>query len=554
MHSAHQSAQLIFQALKKIGVSDVVISPGSRNSPLVMESLCYPEIKKHVLVDERSAAFFGLGITQRNNKPVALVCTSGSAVLNYSPAVVEAYYQKRPLLVISADRPSHLIDIGDNQTIRQAGALGNYTKKNLHLPEGNPSKQAVEDLFSLFCTSVHPPYGPIHLNVAFDEPLYEKSELKSYTFPEVAAPAAQQQSMLELEKSILKSKKPMILLGQLNPDEKLLAYLTELEKKGWVVLSESISNVFTTNTLACIDRFIHSFTEEEKEVFAPDLLLTIGTNVVSKKVKKWLREVLLDNHFHLGASPYEPNTFFQLKEWYRSQPSQLLAQLNFPPYEDNTFSNLWKEREARVKVIHHGLMKQLDFSDLWVYHQLVQLIPSNSVLQMGNSAVVRYQQLFDEIKNVKTFSNRGTSGIDGSLSTAVGYATANPKDLVFCLIGDISFFYDSNGLFQQQLPNNLKVVIINNHGGNIFRIIPGPSKVQDFETFIETQHSFSAKGICETFNVSYFEAKNKEEVLKQFEETMKMNKCTVMEIHTPAKKSSQTLKWYFSELRTKICA
>ena len=548
----NELAQLLIASCVAHSVAHVVISPGSRNAPLTIGFSNHPEIKTYSIVDERSAAFFALGIAQQLQKPVAIVCTSGSALLNYYPAIAEAFYSNIPLIVISADRPAHLIDIGDGQTIRQENVFENHILESISLDESLDVEGSILEMIHETINIAKAQKGPVHINIPFDEPLYEtKSEILILEkvledSEEISLDVDELQQYADVWNG---AKKKIVLVGEHFPDELLQTQLTHLTKDPSVlVLIENTANVSHGKFINSIDKLIFPLEELELEKFQPDILLTLGGLIVSKKIKQHLRTFQPKTHWHVD-SKRAFDTFFCLKHHFKISPQLFFSQFFFltKPTESN-FQQFWLAKKATRLKRHLDFTENCDFSDLKVFDVLLKSIPKNTQLQLSNSAVIRYSQLFDIDKTVQVFCNRGTSGIDGSTSTAIGAANVSAKNTLF-ITGDISFFYDSNALWNNYIPVSFRIIIVNNGGGGIFRFIPGPQKSNALDYF-ETTHQLTAEHLCKMYKFEYFTVKNENELnseLSNFYEPSRLPK--LLEIFTPREENDKILKAYFNNLK-----
>lgn len=547
------------------GISHVVASPGSRNAPAIVVFNRQPGIFLKSIADERSAGFYALGIAQQLKKPVALLCTSGSAALNYAPAIAEAYYQKVPLLVITADRPEAWIDQGDGQTIRQRNVFSGYVRKSFQLPQqiNDPEsawlfKRMVSEAID---RSTFPAAGPVHINLPLAEPLYdlewpEKEVIAK--IPSVVATETQvnKKVMEELNHLWNASPSKIILAGQMNLDaerNKALAQLTEDDSV--VLLSESTSNLDVRDAISCIDRTIEGIGAGEMENYRPSLLLTIGGAVVSKKIKSLLRKMNPAHHWHINAdvSDFHIDTYQSLTLTIPIDEITFLKQLcEGSKPSDSNFKQRWLERSLRHAGQHKLFVESAPFSDLKTYETLFREIPRRVNLHLGNSTPVRYAQLFEEASRFNTWSNRGTSGIDGCVSTAAGAAEIC-KEITTIITGDIGFFYDSNALWNSHLSPNLRIIVINNGGGNIFRVITGPDRYEELEDYIETTHNLNTEGLTKNFGLNYYAANSHEQleaVLPSFFKNQENSKPALLEVFTSNKQSAQVLNDYFKFMQS----
>jgi 2-succinyl-5-enolpyruvyl-6-hydroxy-3-cyclohexene-1-carboxylate synthase len=558
-HPKRELAQLVIASCIINEIEHIVISPGSRNAPLIIGFNASERIKIESVVDERSAAFFALGIAQQTRKPVALVCTSGSALLNYYPAVAEAFYSNIPLVVISADRPAHLIDVGDGQTIRQENVFENHILFSANLGSGN-DRELVEKALQ---TAIDKK-GPVHINVPFEDPLYEKITFEAI---EIAVEKLKSLSVKIEEKSLLKeiplevdelqkfadiwnaSAKKMVLVGEHFPDELLQTQLEHLAKDPSVlVLIENTANVSHPKFINSIDKLIFPFVEDELKEFKPDILLTLGGMIVSKKIKEQLRDYKPKHHWHADAlRAYD--TFHCLEHHFKVTPQLFFSQFFFltKPKESN-YQHFWLHKKEFRLQKHQEFMETCPFSDLKAFSNILATVPNHTQLQLGNSSVIRYAQLFESNKTWRIFCNRGTSGIDGCTSTAIGAAYAVKENTLF-ISGDISFVYDSNALWNNYIPNNFRIIVINNGGGGIFRFIPGP-KQSDALHYFETPHHLTAEHLCKMYHFEYRTAKDEAELQRQLADFYEEGSIPkVLEIFTPRLENDNILKAYFNNLK-----
>ncbi len=550
--------QLIIQKCGYHGVKNLVFSPGSRNAPFVISLNEELDFKTYTIHDERSAAFFALGMAQQLNEPVAIICTSGSAALNYYPAVAEAYYQNIPLVVITADRPEEWVDQGDGQTIVQNELFKNHIRYSVNINDSNTHEnyfwKIERELDTAFSHCKKNWKGPIHINIGLTEPLYEttnKKHLSKNHFELISGsfdPTTEEKNSLE---NIWKnSPKRLILCGQLPKNIALENQLKELASDASVaILVENTSNLVDQSFVHCIDRTLNEISEDELLTYKPDLLITIGGAVVSKKIKSFLRQNKPHHHWKVGYEFPYMDTYQCLTQSIEAYPEHLLKFINQTQFEQHvsTFGNDWKQKDFIAQSSLPDFYDSLPFSDLKVFETILDYIPENSQLHMGNSSVVRYCQLFDPVKSIKYWSNRGTSGIDGCTSTAAGAAISKTDEWHTLISGDISFFYDSNALWNTHLTPNLRIFLINNDGGDIFNIIPGPKSVPQHEKFIAS-HGFKAKQLCQAFEIEHFESNSIEAIETQMEAfyTYEENgRPKVMEIFTQGIDNSDYLEKFW---------
>jgi len=543
-------AQSVLQICLAKGITTVVISPGSRNAPLTIGFASHTGFTCYSIADERCAAFFALGIAQQIGKPVALLCTSGSALLNYYPAVAEAFYSQIPLVVISADRPPSKIDIGDGQTIRQRNVFENHSLYNANLSEDASAEN--DELINEAINKAYLKKGPTHINVPFEEPLYET--VKKLTVDATISATAKVYRNISAEDIIASTNiwnvatKKLILIGANDPgaiDREIIE--SWIKDPSIVVMTEVTSNLHDASFLDNIDTVITPFSDSEFEAFRPEILITFGGMIVSKRVKAWLRKYQPDHHWHIDPLRAY-NTFGCLAHHFVANPNDFFLQI--APFAKDVGSD-YARNAGRIKKFraekHSAYAKKVPYSDFSAYARIIPGLPKDSMLQVSNSAAIRYAQLFDVDESIAVYCNRGTSGIDGSTSTAIGAALASGKPTIL-LTGDIGFFYDSNALWNNYIPQDFKIILVNNSGGGIFRILPGHEENRIFNTFFETSHNLTAEHLAKMYGFSYLKASDDpslEAALKAFSGSVGK---TILEVFTPEKQNDAVLKNYFRSL------
>jgi 2-succinyl-5-enolpyruvyl-6-hydroxy-3-cyclohexene-1-carboxylate synthase len=544
-------AQSILQIFLAKEITNIIISPGSRNAPLTIGFASNPAFQCYSIADERAAAFFALGIAQQTGKPTVVVCTSGSALLNYYPAFSEAFYSQIPLIVVSADRPHSKIDIGDGQTIRQGNVFANHSLYNANLLE-EVSEENDRKINEAINTAIAKK-GPVHINAPFEEPLYETvSELSVNSSIFASAKVNRTVDIKDLQDSATlwnKASRKLILIGVNEPnsiaEETIEAFAND---ESIVVMTENTSNVSHESFISNIDTIITPFTADDFEAFRPEILVTFGGMVVSKRIKAFLRKYKPKHHWHIDTlRAYD--TFGCLTKHFEVDPNTFFNA--FLPLtsiiESNYFSKLNAVKALR-KEKHEIYLSKIPFTDFKVFEKVIQGLPQNSQLQISNSSAIRYAQLIPIDPSIEVYCNRGTSGIDGSTSTAIGAAVANAKPTVF-ITGDIGFLYDSNALWNNYIPKNFKIILINNGGGGIFRILPGHSETPVFNTFFETSHNLTAEHLAKMYGLNYSIANDEMSLSKGLDLLYTQNdKPSILEIFTPTLDNNAVLLQYFKEL------
>ncbi|GAB4395493.1 MAG: 2-succinyl-5-enolpyruvyl-6-hydroxy-3-cyclohexene-1-carboxylic-acid synthase [Microscillaceae bacterium] len=525
----------------------VVLSPGSRVAPLALGFIRHPFIETSTRSDERAAAYTALGralqaLSDYHKGPntealplVGLACTSGTAALNYAPAVAEAFFQQIPLVVFTADRPPEWIGQADNQAIRQDNLYGPHVKGFFLMPTDtlNPDAkwQAERMLNEALLLAATPPFGPVHLNVPFREPFYPAPG-QAWSYPPKARlhrrPATQtilaKPAWAELMNEWEDSERKLIVAGQNFYQPSLSQALQHLQEDYKIPVMGDI----TANLSTLIGPLIQHqdiFLSQQNPDLQPDLLITFGQALLSKALKGFLRQARPRQHWHVQAAAPIPDPLQSLTHWIPMEPAVFFSQL----YQDLDFKNLlqegddenapffkvWQEanREA-AKFLQRYSFADDDFSELRLVGAILEKLPPGSLLHLANSMPVRYANLWGlkpanpSSTPTEVFANRGTSGIDGCLSTAVGAALAAPSRLVVLLTGDLAFFYDRNGLWHNENCPNLRIILLNNHGGNIFRMIDGPAHQPELEVYFETQQKLQAENTARDFDLEYHKAQS----------------------------------------------
>ena len=518
----------LVELLHQKGLRDVVVSPGSRSAPLTIAVARHPGLRVRVVPDERTAGFTALGMAQQTQTPVALICTSGSAVYNLSPAVVEAYFQQVPLILLTADRPHEWLHQQDGQTIDQVGLFGAHVKRSYDLPadysHGDARWFIERTINEAFDLSRMGPAGPVHVNVPLREPFYPKADEPFR--PERGRVIEQLPVMPQLPADVWhrllseweRAERKLILVGQTTFQPDLQQVLTQISRELNVpVVGEIISNLGRNDLFISQSDTILGQPDEELQNLRPDLLITMGNSFLTRNLKTYFRRYPAVQHWHI--QPYGDrliDSFQSLTTRISVEPvyffQKLFADLDYQHFregvddddEEAGYLTAWQAAGQAARRVVAQALRDSPFTD-WVATQaILDALPIDSHLHLANSMPVRYANLcgIDAHQAVRVWANRGTSGIDGCLSTAVG-AALRTDAIVTLLIGDVAFFYDRNALWQNSLPSNLRVVLLNNASGHIFRIIDGPSQQPELETFFETPHHLTAERTCADFGVAY---------------------------------------------------
>ncbi|WP_460977784.1 2-succinyl-5-enolpyruvyl-6-hydroxy-3-cyclohexene-1-carboxylic-acid synthase [Spirosoma knui] len=550
----------IAELLAQKGINQVIVSPGSRSAPLTLAVARHPRLRVRVVADERSAGFTALGIAQQSQRPVVLICTSGSAVYNLAPAVVEAYFQQVPLILLTADRPHEWLHQQDGQTIDQPGLFGSHVKRAYDLPADYTHADArwfiersLNEAINL--SQAHPP-GPVHINVPLREPFYPAPD-DTFTYGPVriietvpAPPTLPAEAWHNLLNEWDGQERILIAVGQLPNDPSLATILRKISDEfGVPVVGEIVSNLhhndsFITHT----DTFLAGIDETTGKSLQPDLLITLGNSFLTRNLKTFFRNYPARRHWHIQPAIDRINDSFQsLTTLIPAEPlaflEKLFADVDYQRFlqgdeddESSDYLHRWQTFDHQAARLVQQTLTQPSqpLTDWSAVHLVLDALPDQSTLHLANSMPVRYANLcgVDERQQIRVFANRGVSGIDGCLSTALGAALATDQ-LVTVLIGDVAFFYDRNALWSAPIPPNLRIVLLNNDSGHIFRLIDGPGRQPELETYFETPHGYTARNTAADAKLAYRDCTTPEQLQALLPDFFKPgNEAKMLEINT----------------------
>ncbi|MDQ2771397.1 MAG: 2-succinyl-5-enolpyruvyl-6-hydroxy-3-cyclohexene-1-carboxylic-acid synthase [Bacteroidota bacterium] len=578
-----QAVYNIAEICARHGITDVVLSPGSRSAPLTLAFARHPDLNVRVVPDERAAAFIGLGIAQAQRRAVALVCTSGTAGLNYAPAVAEAFFQQIPLVIFTADRPPEWIDQLDGQTIRQHNLYGAHAKGAFEFPVDTSHPDAKWHSARLVNEAINlaqaAPFGPVQVNVPLREPFYPKAgeaigydEDVKIIRENGSSPMIPSDELGDLWRELMVASRVLVVAGQQHSNLELRMMVNDFASYYNVgVLADVISN--QDPHIRWHDVLLARLAKEEIEQLRPELLITFGQSLISKSLKLFLRNAAPIQHWHIQATGPVPDTFKSLTRIIRVEPLaffQQLANLEWRNINDAETSDNAKEAQktssATTQFSHTwgfadsgagGILKSFfsnpvqPFNEFSAFRHALAALPETTALHLANSMAVRYANILGipPGRQIEVFANRGTSGIDGCTSTAVGAALAQPNRPVVLLTGDVAFFYDRNAFWHNYPTPNLRVVLFNNHGGGIFRIIDGPRQQPELEEFFETRQALTAKNTARDFNLRYFPVSSFEELEAALPVFFAAETgAAILEVFTDSKTNAA----FFEEYRTAV--
>lgn len=521
-------AALIAQAVSELKPCLRVASPGSRNAPLI-EAFAELPGDEIVVLDERSAAHIALGAAIRRMHPAVAYCTSGTAGMNYGPAVAEAFYQRIPLLVITADRPKHLIDQGHGQSIRQEGLFTAHVRGQANL---DPSLTLAENMRLLQHALLGLEEGPVHINVPFEEPLYGRPSLPQEFQTEFGPSPVKAPLELILPEWLKESHRPLLIIGQWNPAwGSALRLVEQLRSKGWLIAAEHLSNLPAKLALNLEDAWVHA------PAARVDAIVSLGGAWIAKESKKRLAGT---PHWHIGPSAPHPDLFGSLKESSEMRPYEALKALALiSPSFEPSWARIWVQQRA---------YPCQNWSDLWAHEFIAQHAPEGMDVHWANSTSVRYGvhtwSHGGWVGDYAHFANRGASGIDGCSATALGSAIVSNRPSLM-MTGELAFFYDANGMLHDEIPPGLKVIIFNNSGGNIFQWLKGPKESARLDSHYRWGHGRSSEHLAAHLGLPYRAVHQSQDLEEGCAWLWSQPEASILELFTDPNQSEQSWKQRF---------
>lgn len=554
MYSDKKNVLQLAALLKEHEIRNVVLCPGSRNIPIVQTLARHPFFTCHAVTDERNAGFFAIGLALNSGKPAAICCTSGTALLNIHPAVAEAYYQQVPLVVISADRPAAWIGQMDGQTLPQDGVFRGLVKCSVSLPEIHTREEEwhCNRLVNEALLAVnHHGKGPVHINVPMSEPLFS---FTAEQLPEVRV--IQRYNGLNIYEreygSLIarlgKYTKRMMVAGQQTLIYQFERKTAKLVYKHFTWLCEYMANQTVPGIpVKNFDALLASLDESQLEKLVPDIVVTYGGHIVSKRLKQWLRNHPPKEHWHVASDGEVRDTFGVLTTVIEMDPFEFIEKVAVL-MDSNVGQEYPKQWESLSKKMPEP---QFGYSAMAAVGALLHALPANSTLHLANSSAVRYAQMFKLPNDTEVCCNRGTSGIEGSLSTALGYAWASDR-LNFILLGDLSFFYNMNALWDNGSRGNVRILLLNNGGGEIFGSLQGAQLESPVEKYVKGSHRMSARSWAEANQFDYAAVHDMEELeaaLPAFVQADQQANPQFMEVFTLPGEDIRLLNSYYNGLK-----
>lgn len=510
MYSNKEHVNILTTLLVAHGIRHAVVCPGSRNAPITHNLNECPDITCYPVTDERSAGFYALGMSQALKQPVVVCVTSGTALLNLAPAVAEAYYQHVPLVVVSADRPQQWIDQLEGQTLSQPDALGRFVKKAVSLPEPHDEEER------WYCNRLVNEAliignAPVHINVPITEPLFEFSvpelpiERKIECIPADISAA----TLSYVTRMFLQAKRPMLVSGQpMNP---------------------------------LLDEAVYLIGDDPD--YVPDFVMYIGGSIVSKRVKRFLRKA--KDTWVVNETGEVTDTFMNLTHVVQGDGEAVADHIRFTlVMEPHPFVQQWDALLEKIR------QQTLTYEPGYSQMAAVKYFEANvgeAAIHYANSSAIRLANSFAQHP---IWCNRGVNGIEGSLSTAAGFSVVSDAR-VFCVIGDLSFFYDQNALWNQNLRQNFRILLLNNGCGGIFNMLPGLEESPARDSIVAAEHHTSAEGICRQNDIVYLRADGPHDLHRAIDTLLykESDRPVLLEVFTTADEDEQVLKDYYKSLK-----
>ena len=591
MFSNIENVNILTSVLESHGCRRVVVCPGSRNAPIVHNFNEIAGITCYPVTDERSAGFYAIGlalgdISSSHVSPIAVCVTSGSALLNLHPAVAEAYYQKLPIIFISADRPAEWIGQQDGQTLPQANVFGSLVNRSVNLPVINSDDQrwfCEREVNEAVIDCVHRKIGPVHINIQIQEPLYEftQENLPKARLIEYARPTDRFSGIESYDvRDFLEAKRPMIVIGQDYPDSQLYGIkdlanwaVTLCEPTGLALYSEPASRKFSDKLLMTNFEEVLVVLEREEakaalgqepawnvNAFKPDFILYVGGCIVSKRLKKFLRSCKEAKVWRVSRDGDAVDTFMHLNRIFEMEPNALAFRLMdfHQEHEEDVrqYRELWEKALLQAK--RHAFRYEPPFSSMAAVKYLQQEFLASSLddnrdsrLFYGNSMAIRLACIY---ARQYVHCLRGVNGIEGTLSAAAGLSrflseqnrVGKNEVKVFCVLGDLSFFYDQNALWNQNLNGSLRIIVLNNSGGAIFGKFQGLKESSARERLVMAEHHTSAFHACQANKVIYLSANNMKTLKAGIDQLLhqESERPMLLEVFTDIDTDNQALKAY----------
>ncbi|MEX0609909.1 MAG: 2-succinyl-5-enolpyruvyl-6-hydroxy-3-cyclohexene-1-carboxylic-acid synthase [Balneolaceae bacterium] len=544
-NAAFHWSTLFVRSLFAEGVRHAVISPGSRSTALTLAFAAHPGIKKHVIIDERSAAFIALGLAKSTGIPAVLICTSGTALANYFPAVIEAAQSGTPLIIASADRPPKYRGVGASQTIDQIKIFGDYPAFFHEAGEPDVSKKGQKRIqlaaVQAFLSASNKG-GVSHVNLPFSKPFEPDAGFLKQVEKENEKEAQQDSPKYVLEKGntelgevfwsdLVSAERPLIVVGPTCKNDQI-SFVSSLAKAlNAPVLAEPGSHIPSSRyTIQGFDGFLKN--KENQSNLDADLILRFGSLPVSKAVNDYLEDEDRVQISFMNPYQWQDGSLSSDKQIVLSSPLEIP---DVTGSAKKSWLKIWKDAEKNFKKFRQEqLHPTTPITDGYVFSKISEGIDKKMFTMLSNSFPVRDLSLFGEFDGKKMYTNRGAAGIDGINSTAIGLSLSLQKPGVL-FVGDIAFLHDSNALLSAKLVKHpLVIIVMNNGGGTIFRMLPVYSFKKTYTSYFETPQSVSIAVLCRAHKVDHTLVSRPEQIATTFGNLISKNGLHVMECITDA--------------------
>ncbi len=565
---------LLVEELLRNRITYFCISPGSRSSPLTIAVARNGQAVTRICYDERGAAFHALGYARATGRPAVLICTSGTALANYLPAVVEASVDVVPLLILSADRPPELLDSGANQAILQPGIFGKYVRWRFDLPcpdEKIPPETVLTTVDQAVYRALRSPAGPVHLNCHFREPLAPTTQeipanyLQSISaweqgkqpFTAYSRPILQQppSAMEDIRRLVGRAKHGILVSGNLHSEADRKASRKLAIALGWPLFADILSGLRlgndTANHVACFDQLLLS--DELQQSLRPDVILHLGGRLTSKLFLQFMEKYSPQEYIMVAEHPYRHDPAHRLTNRLEMSVADFCSRLMeglSPQIDEDWTARIAKKSQLVSEIIEEQLAKRADLTEPEIARLISQNIPAGHALFLASSLPIREMDMFADAGRaaVPIAANRGASGIDGTIASASGFAQGFNR-AVTLLIGDLAFLHDLNSL--SLLKSNsqpLIIVLLNNGGGGIFSFLPVAEFKEIFDPWFSTPHDYTFENAARLFQLDYFSPHSREEFLQSYSQAVQNGKSALIEIQTDRESNFKLQK----DLRQKV--
>lgn len=563
-------ARVFVDELARCGLSAVCIAPGSRSTPLTLAFADHPKISVYSIIDERSAAFFALGLALASDKPVAVVCSSGTATANFHPAIIEARYANVPLLVLTADRPHELRESGANQTVDQVKMYGDHVlwAVDVALPEANPPALAVRNLRTLadraYAKANGIEKGPVHLNFPFRKPLeptpvagdvidvstFDARTTRPFTAIAAGRISPTSAQIDQLFALFTQAQRGLIVCGPRCPGGEFGVLLASIaERCGWTIFADPLSGVRFSRVGLRVFSHYDTYLKLKTDWVSPDVILHFGAMPTSQALDDFIVRSSPDYRAAISESGVWMDSNHILDLYLQADPvevcRQVLFRLDRARHERPTSDSAWHNRWRAAEEITNGVIStqvQQSFCDAFAVHAALRMMSDfvDGALFVGNSLPVRHLDQFSGTSGTEMmiFGNRGASGIDGVVSSALGvnaYQQAqNPESFTVLIIGDLSFYHDMNGLLAIKRCGlkNITIVLLNNDGGGIFHRLPIKDYEPHFTELFITPHGLEFEHAAKLYGLDYVRADDGEAFRAAFTASVERGGATIIEVRT----------------------